>query len=108
MLANEILTFLGLYLHLQSVGRGERPEMQGTSVEACSPGAIFNEVGHSFYFLLQIPQLFASPLTQSQNNYNKIKIKRKKKMTQGKTYHMPDTIHHMVNKRPGNIEFSQK
>ena len=32
ILANEILTLLCLYLHLWSVGSGERPKMQGTSV----------------------------------------------------------------------------
>ena len=32
MLANKILTLLCLYLRLWSVGSGERPKMQGTSV----------------------------------------------------------------------------
>ena len=32
MLANEILTLLCLYLRLWSVGSGERPKMQGTSI----------------------------------------------------------------------------
>ena len=35
VLANEILTLLCLYLRLWSVGSGERPKMQGSSVQRC-------------------------------------------------------------------------
>ena len=48
MYATEILTLLCLYLRLWSMGSGERPEMQGTSVESVKHGgegkAMFSQV----------------------------------------------------------------